>query len=43
MNHKEKYFTKFRIKAIKFPINFGAGLEGPLPEKNKREISSIKY
>jgi hypothetical protein len=40
---KEKNFTKFRIKAIKFPINFGAGLEGPLPEKKKRDISPIKY
>jgi hypothetical protein len=26
---QRKNFTKFRIKAIKFPINFGAGLEGP--------------
>ena len=30
-------FTKFRRKAIKFPTNIGAGLEGPLPDhRNKR-------
>lgn len=33
--------TKFRIKAIKFPTNLGAGWDGPLPERNKSERSGI--
>lgn len=34
----KKIFTKFRKKAMMFPMNFGAGSEGPFPESKNTSI-----
>lgn len=31
-------FTKFRKNAMMFPINFGAGCDGPFPESKNVSI-----
>lgn len=40
-----EFFTRFSIKAIKFPTNFGAGWEGPFPGeiRNFRQIDDFFF